>query len=473
MKRNILLLINGFGVEQRDSYNVYTENLMPNLDKLTKTCMFSSISSNDLDYRTAYRTFSIGINEALTYSVVNNAINNESYKKNDLFKYLISQLNTISTRLHIICYWDNDTTIYQLITYLRELTTLTKVGIYVHLIMNQKSLNDYRNIEKSLNSLNYEIGNNVKIGIIGGADNNLLYKDFNKMLVAESGEKWKDITKKVSTLYDTRTIPSQTRVFALNDGFALNDNDSILFFNYSNINVTPYTKELIEQRLRQLNLGTIKFYSLFPVKSENVNIPHLYDYAVSSTYTLNSLKSIGAKCMVMAKKDYCININNYLTGLRNVFDNDLKYMPTDNGFIYDGPTLLNVISSLKEELVIVNFEIDDCKTVEEIKDRLYRIDSVIGTIYGYTSQNNMGLFISSLYGLERQMYNVKHELCKINFSTRVPVVVADASITKKNYIITEGNVYDLANSVYKNINSQYKIEGIVQKKKGLLSIFKK
>ena len=473
MKRNILLLINGFGVEQRDSYNVYTENLMPNLDKLTKTCMFSSISSNDLDYRTAYRTFSIGINEALTYSVVNNAINNESYKKNDLFKYLISQLNTISTRLHIICYWDNDTTIYQLITYLRELTTLTKVGIYVHLIMNQKSLNDYRNIEKNLNSLNYEIGNNVKIGIIGGADNNLLYKDFNKMLVAESGEKWKDITKKVSTLYDTRTIPSQTRVFALNDGFALNDNDSILFFNYSNINVTPYTKELIEQRLRQLNLGTIKFYSLFPVKSENVNIPHLYDYAVSSTYTLNSLKSIGAKCMVMAKKDYCININNYLTGLRNVFDNDLKYMPTDNGFIYDGPTLLNVISSLKEELVIVNFEIDDCKTVEEIKDRLYRIDSVIGTIYGYTSQNNMGLFISSLYGLERQMYNVKHELCKINFSTRVPVVVADASITKKNYIITEGNVYDLANSVYKNINSQYKIEGIVQKKKGLLSIFKK
>ena len=435
--------------------------------------MFSSISSNDLDYRTAYRTFSIGINEALTYSVVNNAINNESYKKNDLFKYLISQLNTISTRLHIICYWDNDTTIYQLITYLRELTTLTKVGIYVHLIMNQKSLNDYRNIEKNLNSLNYEIGNNVKIGIIGGADNNLLYKDFNKMLVAESGEKWKDITKKVSTLYDTRTIPSQTRVFALNDGFALNDNDSILFFNYSNINVTPYTKELIEQRLRQLNLGTIKFYSLFPVKSENVNIPHLYDYAVSSTYTLNSLKSIGAKCMVMAKKDYCININNYLTGLRNIFDNDLKYMPTDNGFIYDGPTLLNVISSLKEELVIVNFEIDDCKTVEEIKDRLYRIDSVIGTIYGYTSQNNMGLFISSLYGLERQMYNVKHELCKINFSTRVPVVVADASITKKNYIITEGNVYDLANSVYKNINSQYKIEGIVQKKKGLLSIFKK
>jgi bisphosphoglycerate-independent phosphoglycerate mutase (AlkP superfamily) len=473
MKKNILLLINGFGVEQRDSYNVYSESLMPNLDKLTKTCMFSSITSSDLDYKTAYRTFSIGINEALTYSVVNNSINNENYKNNDLLKYLIGQLNTISTRLHIICYWDNDTTVYQLATYLKELTALTKVGIYVHLILNQKSLNDYKSIEKNLSTLNYELGNSVKIGIVGGADNNLLYKDFNKMLIVESGEKWKDISKKVNTLYDTRTVPSQTRVFALNDGFALNDNDSILFFNYSNIDVTPYTKELIDQRFRQINLSTIRFYSLFPVKCDNVNIPHLYDYAVSSTYTLNSLKSISAKCMVMAKKDYCMTINNYLTGLRNIYDNDLKYMPSDNGFIYDGPTLLNTVKTLKEDLIIVNFEIDDCKTIEEIKDRLSKIDSVIGTIYSYTSQNNIGLFISSLYGLERQMYNAKHELCKINFSTRVPVVVADASITKKNYTIAEGTVYDLANSIYRNINSQYKLEGIVQKKKGILSIFKK
>lgn len=36
MKKNILLLINGFGVEQADSINVYSETLMPNMDKLTK-----------------------------------------------------------------------------------------------------------------------------------------------------------------------------------------------------------------------------------------------------------------------------------------------------------------------------------------------------------------------------------------------------------------------------------------------------
>ena len=473
MKKNILMFINGFGVEQRDSYNVYSESLMPNMDKLTKTCLFGSLNSGDLDYKTGYRRFSIGIGEELTYSIVNNSINDETYKNNELFNYIIGQLNTNSSKLHVICYWDNENTFFQLVVFLKEVVTRTKIPVDVHLVLNQKSLNDYRYIEKSLNTLNYELGNNLKVGIVSGSNNQLFYKDFMKLFVADSGEKWKDVSKKVEVLYETKTKPEDVRTFALNSGTTLNDNDSILFFNYSNIDVTPFTKELIEQKYRKLNLGTIRFYSLFPIKCDNVNIPSMYNYAVSSTYMLNSIKTINARCMIMAKQEYCPEINNYLTGLRNTYEESIKYMPTDNGFIYDGNILLNTIVSLKEELVIVNYEIDDCKTVEEIKDRLSKIDNVIGILYGYTSQNNIGLFISSLYGLEKELYNNKHELCKINFSVRAPVIVADPSITKNNYTLEEGTVFNLANSVYKNINGNYRHEGIVKRKKGILSIFKK
>ena len=473
MKKNILLLINGFGVEQRDSYNIYSEDLMPNMDKLTKTCLFGSLNSGDYDYKTGYRRFSIGISEALTYSIVNNSINDESYKNNQLFSYIIGQLNTNSSKLHIICYWDNENTIFQLTAFLKELTERTRIPVNIHLILTQKTLNDYKYIEKNLNTLNYEFGNDVKVGIVCGENNQFLHKDFMKLFVAESGEKWTDIAKKVEVLYDTKTKPEDIRTFALNNGTSLNDNDSILFFNYSNVDVAPFTKELIEQRYRKINLGSIRFYSLFPVKCDNVNIPSMYNYAVSSTYTLNALKSINAKCMVMAKQNQCAEINNYLTGLRNSSDENLRYMPTDNGFIYDANVLLNTIVSLKEELVIVNYEIDDCKTVEEIKDRLSKIDTVIGTLFNYTSQNNIGLFISSLYGIEKEMYNSKHELCKINFAVRTPIVVADMSVTKNSYALGDGTVYDLANSIYRNINGNYKIEGIIKRKKGILSIFKK
>ena len=51
MKKNILLLINGFGIEQADSVNVYDEKLMPNMDRLTKEKLFASLASKDLDYK--------------------------------------------------------------------------------------------------------------------------------------------------------------------------------------------------------------------------------------------------------------------------------------------------------------------------------------------------------------------------------------------------------------------------------------
>ena len=45
---------------------------MPNMDRLTKERIFMSIPNKYLDYRNAYRNFSIGIDHALTYNVGDN-----------------------------------------------------------------------------------------------------------------------------------------------------------------------------------------------------------------------------------------------------------------------------------------------------------------------------------------------------------------------------------------------------------------
>ena len=93
MKKNILLLINGFGIERADSYNVYTSSLMPYMDKLTKEKIFVSIPNKYLDYKSAYRNFSIGINDPLTYNLVENNILSNEYSKNELLKYIENELN--------------------------------------------------------------------------------------------------------------------------------------------------------------------------------------------------------------------------------------------------------------------------------------------------------------------------------------------------------------------------------------------
>lgn len=474
MKKNILLLINGFGIEQKDSVEIYSDKVMPNMDKLTKTGIFGSISSKELDYADGYRYFSIGVNEPLTYSIINNSLSNDSYINNEIFKYIINDNKINKGKIHIICYLDSESTLYQLGAYIKSLVENTDAKIFIHLILRNKSLKSYKFIEKTINSLNYEYGVFVKVGIVSGErylQSPIAAKDYIKMLVAESGEKWKEIGKKLDVLIDSKTIPADARTFAFDNGFGLSDNDSLLFFNYTKRNITSFTKELVAQKYKQINLSTIKFYSLFPVDCENLKVPNMYNYAVSSTYLLNSLKQINAKCLVMDKKDRCSNINYYLTGLRNTIDNDLRYMPTDNNFIYDSNSLINVINNSPQELIIINYELNDCKTIEEIIGRLHKIDTIIGVLYDYTKNSNFGLFISSLYGMEKELYNEKHVLCKVNFSVRVPVVIVDSYLNKKNYVFREGNIFDLSNTLLHNINAMHKDSGVVKKKSALSKMF--
>lgn len=474
MKKNILLLINGFGIEQKDSVEIYSDKVMPNMDKLTKMGLFGSISNKQLDYADGYRYFSIGVNEPLTYSIINNSLANDSYINNEIFKYIINDNKINKGKIHILCYLDSESTLYQLGAYIKKIVENTDSKIFIHLILRSKSLKDYKSIEKTINSLNYEYGVFVKVGIVCGErylETPIAAKDYIKMLVAESGEKWKEVGKKLDVLIDSKTVPTDARIFAFDNGFGLSDNDSLLFFNYTKRNITAFTKELVAQKYKQINLSTIKFYSLFPVDCENLKVPNMYNYAVSATYLLNSLKQINAKCLVMDRKERCGNINYYLTGLRNTIDNDLRYMPTDNNFIYDNNSLINVINNSPQELIIINYELNDCKTVEEIIGRLHKIDTIIGTLYEYTKNNNFGFVISSLYGMEKELYNEKHILCKVNFSVRVPVVIVDSYINKKNYVFREGNVFDLSNTLLYNINAMHKDSGVVKKKSALSKMF--
>ena len=226
------------------------------------------------------------------------------------------------------------------------------------------------------------------------------------------------------------------------------------------------------QKYKSLDFNTIGFYSLFPVKSQK-KIPFMYNFAVSSTYALNSLKSINAKCIVLDKKMKCSYINYYLTGLRNTIDPDLKYFATDDDFIYDKDKLLTFLKERDQELTIINYDISECKLVDDIEEKLRKIDTIIGALDEYIKEISGTLFISSLYGIEKEMYNRKQELCRINFSVRVPLIVDDNNYKKNVYNLSEGNLYDLSNTIFKNIDNKFKGDSLIKKKSSLLSIFYK
>lgn len=477
MKKNILLLINGFGIEQPGSYDIYSPELMPNMDRLTKERMFTSMGTTDLDYKSGYRNFSIGVHESLSYSIVENKIKTLEYKQNQHLKYIISQVAQLKSKLHLFCFWDNDKTVDQLITYIKEIQLYPDIDLYVHFVFSQKAMSDYKGIESGFTRFGFEFTKKLKIATCTGENtfHKLLNcKDYMKTFASGAGEKWTDVEKKLNVLQQTKCTPENCRTFIVDDTFRLSNNDQILFFNYSNTDLSLFRNELHTQKVTEYDFSTIKFYSLFPIKFGDEKIPFMYNFAVSSTYALNSLKAIGAKCLIMDEKDNCSQINYYMTGLRNTVDPDLKYLATDDGFIYDPDKLMATLKQYPQELVIINYEIDSCKTVEEIEERLKSIDVVIGKIEEYVNENSsMCLMISSLYGIQKELFNAKHQLCRLDFSTRVPLVVCDKEYSKSNFYLADGTSYDLSLTLFKNINIGLNVNSLIRKKTNLLSFLYK
>ena len=475
MKKNILLLINGFGVEKADSYSVYSKELMPNMDRLTREKIFVTIPNNYYDYKNAYRDFSMNIKYPLTYSLIDKHINDMDYRNNQLLKYICAELVKYKSRLHIICYWDNEKTIEHLITFVKEFYTQSNAKIFIHLVLCQKSVNEYKEIDRWFSSLSYEMGNNIKIGVITGENNYkdlLSLKEIVKCYMTEFGEKWRDLNKKVEVLVQNKTVPCDVRTFSVNADYKFQDHDQILIFNYASVDITKFKQELPNQKFRSINYDTLAYYSLFPVKCD-VQVPFMYNFAVSADNALNTLKTIGASCLVFDKKDNCSYINYYMTGLKNDIDDALKFLPTDDNNIYDAGKLMEMIKTYNKDLYIINYEISSSKIIEDITDRLAKIDVIIGELDKYCTENNVGLFISSLFGMEKQLYNKKQELYKIDFSGRVPLVISDSEISLSNYTVSEGSLFDLSNAIFHNINKEYKNSGLLKKKSSLLSFLYK
>ena len=55
------MLVNGFGIETDDSYEVYKQELMPNFDMLMKKYIFSRITSRVNTIYEGYRNMSLEI----------------------------------------------------------------------------------------------------------------------------------------------------------------------------------------------------------------------------------------------------------------------------------------------------------------------------------------------------------------------------------------------------------------------------
>ena len=466
--KTVLFLMNGFGIETKDSYSVYDTSIVPNIENLRNRFLFQTLTTNNKTISEGYRNISLEIGELYNYHVYDYESQNNNIFKNSTYLNIKNELETKKSKLHLFVFIDKSSMIVDnLKSFLKSINKELDKKIYLHLVLTCSNYEDYPLIIDVLSKINIELNEEATIGTVFGLEvmlNSNPVTELNfylKILISEVGEKWQSFSQKLDVSYKTKKSPTSIKPFVVNNGFSIGNDDLCMIWNYDNIDITNFINGIKSINYGNDKTNNIGIYSLFPI-TYTENIPYILKYEIAKNSLATNMKGLGFKTLVLTESKNVNVINYYLNGLQNINNPNISYMSIDK-CMYDVNSIINIINNNAQELMIFNYDITNVDTVEKLQEKLKNIDNIIGEIYNNTEKNSYSIIVSSLYGMEKSLPNAKGEICHIVYG-KVPIIYIDSIINKKNYLIDDGSVNGLFKICYKTINKKYPGKSLITKK---------
>ena len=107
--KTVLFLINGFGIQQKNCYDIFDNNFMRNLVDLSGRYLYSTLTTKSFDYKEGYSELSSGSNTSISYLNLSKRIEEKEYENNLVLKEIIEKSKT--KKLQMFCYLDNMETV--------------------------------------------------------------------------------------------------------------------------------------------------------------------------------------------------------------------------------------------------------------------------------------------------------------------------------------------------------------------------
>ena len=452
MRKTILMLINGFGVEQKGSAEIFSHNLMPNLDNMTKEVLFSSIATNAANYTTGYEYFSVP-----PFKTKDNAIDNEIYDKTFYKNEILLEAEkavTADNKMHIFCNIDDSATLLQLKSFAYALNPDKNKKVFIHFILSSPNMKFYDGFEHMLNKVVFENSEHMKVGFVVGK-NFINSDDFKRMFIKEQGEKWNQFSKKIDVLKTNLNTPENVMPFKINDGFSIAQGDSILFLNYTEVDIDKIYNELLK--------GQVNMFSLYKYKEE---IPFMFERVKQSHYLSSIINENKINLMVFAEQDNVNTINYYMNGKERKLSGNITFAINDDTLFSNKEAVINTIESTKRDGYVLDYDIGKFNRMEDIKDTLHNIDGLIGNIYEASKEKGYTFIISSLYGIQKTVREGVVDKV-INFGGKVPILFYSNEFTKADYSIGGSDTTGLMFTYLTNINDEVKRNALLHKKSKL------
>lgn len=481
MKKSVLFLINGLGIERQGSYSISIDQCMPNLARTKETSFFTTAVINSVEYRTAYESFFLGDTYRREVKYITDNIINEDVITNPTFTKLKNSLSSGTNKLHVFLEPNTDLIVDILNELVKKLNLSSEQKVYLHLFLTQQTVSEYKKLIDTVNYIKYHLDSHITVGFILGKEllsENLTQEEVDmirKMFFYCSCERWTETDKKLEDLMQQNIRPCVAPGFSATNSCNIEDNDVLFFFNTRKGNYDKYINTFYSLAPRVFKKDTFKLdlYSLIKLDTKF----NVLSFAESIYYD-NSLASMlgksGLKALIITQNEN-INFINYLAnGLNYVKNPNIDFVVLDNNNLSNPAYVTNIIDNTNYNLIIFDYHMDVSKTINDLKEQLEKIDVVLGNVAN-TCTNKHSLFITSLYGIKKELpladYN--SEMVTIDYEMQIPIFFYDYTYPRSKYGLFPGETNDILNTAMKCIWNNSELYSLVRPKGLLGSLFRK
>ena len=478
MKKSIIFLINGLGIEKPGSYSISLDQDMPNLCRTKETSFFTTAITNSLEYRSAYQQFFMGDTYKMELDYIKENILNNNLVNNQVYQSFASNVSKQEAKLHIFLEPTTEMVVEQINDLVSNLNLPKNKKVYIHLLLPQLTVNDYNKLTEIINYIKYHIDERINVGFVIGKEylSEKLTADEKKqmcrLLFYCSAERWIRTEEKLQSLKEQNIIPCKAAGFCANNDCYIQNNDTILFFNtrredYDKFITSIYgnAQEVIKNAPINIPVySLLKLYSQYNINSfaENIN----YENSLS-----NNLQKYNKKALILTNREHVNLINFYANGLNQVNNPNIVFMILDES-LYDYNTIVNIIDNSDYDLIIFDYFMDTSSTINNLKIGLRNIDKVLGNVV-VCSENKHSLFITSLFGLKKELpladYNSEKVL--LDYEMQIPIFFYDYTYPASKYSLFPGDTNLILSSALWCLTNDPHIESLIRQKGLLKNLF--
>ena len=479
MKKIILLILDGYGINKSDFGNAIKEAKTPVMDKLLMMYPNSELEASGTfvglpkgqmgNSEVGHMTIGSGRVTPQPLTFINEKIKNKEFFDNELLNNTIDYVLENNSNLHLIGLLSNGG-VHSSINHFYAVLALAKMKGLKNIVLD--IITDGRDtpVKSGINFVSEFMDKADKLGIgcistISGRyyamdrDNRWerIKKSYNA-IVYESGNNFPNYNVCFNEHYKTNITDEFINPSVITPGKSIKEKDAVLFMNYRPERMKELISALTDKNFKMFrtkHFENVKFVSLFNIHK---NIPFAFETTKPNNTLGEYLMELDYTQARIAETEKYAHVTHFFDGTKDLNSPNIEkfLVPSPDVPTYDmkpemsvGEVTSTVLKEIENDydFILVNFANPDMVghtgNYKAVVDAIEICDFCLGKIYEKAKEHFYELIITADHGNAEKMLNRDKTPITSHTTSKVPFIICNDEIKLK----PEGTLIDIAPTI--------------------------